>query len=166
MFLVSFRLRRLPVLVACGVIALAIVFGVFGLRNVLAADDAADTLGRSDRQRLSARTDEERVAFLQSFGWQVESEPLEIIEVIIPEQFDEMYTAYNEMQIAGGFDLAAHAGRRVRRFAYRITNYPGTDEPVRAHLLVYRDRIIGGDICSEVAGSFMHGFEMPQAGTN
>jgi hypothetical protein len=91
----------------------------------------------------------------------VESEPLEILEVIIPEEFDELYTAYNEMQIAQGFDLSEQAGRRVRRFAYRITNYPGTQEPVRAHILVYRDRVIGGDICSETAGGFMHGFEMP-----
>ena len=159
MFMLSFRLRRAPVFFTCIVLALAL-FGIFGLRSAIAAN-AQNAFGSRDRQRHSARTNEERIAFLESFGWQVQSEPLEILEVIIPEQFDELYTAYNEMQIAQGFDLSAQAGRRVKRFAYRITNYPGVEEPVRAHILVYRDRIIGGDICSEVAGGFMHGFEKP-----
>ena len=160
MFMVSIRLRRVPVMVACIALALAVILGVFGIRGALAAD-AQDAFGSRDRGRNAAGTNEQRIAFLESFGWQVESEPLEILEVIIPEQFDEIYTAYNEMQTAGGFDLSEHAGRRVKRFAYRITNYPGTQEPVRAHILVYRDKVIGGDICSEVAGGFMHGFNMP-----
>jgi hypothetical protein len=144
-------------------LALVIVFGVFGLRNVFAQSASEEAFGnRQERRSNAAKTNEERVAFLASYGWEVDPQALEILEVVIPEKFDEVYAAYNDMQKSQGFDLSGNAGRRVKRYAYRITNYPGTNDPVRAHILVYRDRVIGGDICSEIAGSFMHGFSPPQ----
>jgi len=163
MFMMSFRLRRIPVLIGCGVLALVIVFGVFGLRDVFAQNASEEVLGRQERRSNAARTNEDRIAFLASYGWETDPQALEILEVVIPEEFDEIYSAYNDMQKSQGFDLSNNAGRRVKRYAYRITNYPGTDDPVRAHILVYRDRVIGGDVCSEIAGSFMHGFASPKA---
>ena len=38
-----------------------------------------------------ASNNDERVAFLAQFGWQVEAEPLEIRDVAIPDPFDEVY---------------------------------------------------------------------------
>jgi hypothetical protein len=162
MFMLSFRLRRIPVLIGCAALALVIVFGVFGLRNVFAQNTTEAAFGnRQERHSNAARTNDERVKFLAFYGWEVQADPLEILEVIIPEKFDDVYEAYNDMQKSQGFDLSGNAGRRVKRYAYRITNYSGTDDPVRAHILVYRDRVIGGDVSSEIAGSFMHGFALP-----
>jgi hypothetical protein len=164
MFMLSFRLKRVPVLILCAVLALVIVFGVFGLKNVFATGASESVFGARNQQEkrsMSARTNDERIAFLTSFGWEVETEPIEILEVVIPEKFDDIYAAYNDMQKSQGFDLSKNTGDRCKRFAYRITNYPGVEEPVRAHLLVFKDKVIGGDICSEVAGSFMHGFNLP-----
>ena len=56
------------------------------------------------RQPIPGGTNEERVAFLESFGWQVQAEPTETREVMIPAQFNDVYTAYNVMQQAQGFD--------------------------------------------------------------
>ena len=53
-------------------------------------------------------------------------------------------------------DLEPYHGKRVKCWSYRIDNYPGEDD-VLAHLYVYNDKIIGGDICSTKLDGFMHG---------
>lgn len=113
--------------------------------------------GEEERQPVPGGTNEERVAYLQSFGWQVQTEPTETREVMIPAQFNDVYNAYNVMQKAQGFDLEPYAGEICTQYLYKIENYPDETE-VYATLLVYGDEIIGGDVaCSEVDG-FMHGF--------
>lgn len=103
-------------------------------------------------------TNEERIAFLQSFNWMVEEEPADTREVVIPAVFNDVYTAYNAMQNAQGFDLKDYAGEKCMQYRYIITNYPDCTDTVYATLLVCGDRIIGGDVSSEAKDGFMHGF--------
>ena len=113
--------------------------------------------GEEEAQPIPGGTNEERLAYLQSFGWQVQAEPTETREVMIPAQFNDVYTAYNVMQKAQGFDLEPYAGQICTQYLYKIENYPNESE-VYATLLVYGEEIIGGDVaCAEVDG-FMHGF--------
>lgn len=106
---------------------------------------------------VSGETNEERLSYLQSFGWEVEADPTETREVMIPAQFNDVYENYNAMQQAQGFDLRPYAGEVCTQYKYHITNYPGETE-VFATLLVHGQLVIGGDIaCAEVDG-FMHGF--------
>lgn len=113
--------------------------------------------GEEGHQPIPGGTNEERIAYLQSFGWQVQSEPVETREVMIPAQFNDVYTAYNVMQKAQGFDLEPYAGEICTQYLYKVENYPDEDE-VYATLLVYGEEIIGGDVaCAKVDG-FMHGF--------
>ena len=44
------------------------------------------------------------------------------------------------------------------RYVYKINNYPDAKEPVYATLLVYKDRIIGGDITDTTPGGRVRGF--------
>ena len=108
-------------------------------------------------QEYPGGTGEQRVAFLTGFGWEVEPNAVETREVMIPAEFDDVYTAYNVMQLSQGFDLRPYAGEVCTQYKYKINNYP--DEPeVYATLLVYGELIIGGDVaCAELDG-FMHGF--------
>lgn len=111
----------------------------------------------AEQEEILGGTEEQRVAFLQSFGWQVEPQAAETREVMIPAEFSDVYTAYNVMQQAQGFDLKPYAGQVCTQYKYKITNYPEEDE-VYATLLVQGDLIIGGDVaCGEIDG-FMHGF--------
>ena len=80
-------------------------------------------------------------------------------EVQIPGTFDEVYGNYNQMQLEQGFDLEKYAGERVRRYSYPLTNYPNSGDDIRANLLVYRGKIIGGDISSQIEGGFSTGFD-------
>lgn len=127
------------------------------------ARDSCETAGGSAVQ-IKAADHSERMAFLSQFGWEVSEEPVEVTEVIIPSEFDETYTEYNEIQKAQGFDLSAYAGMRVKRWTYSVKNYPGYENQscIRANLLVYDSKIIGGDICSVELDGFMHGFSMPK----
>ena len=57
-----------------------------------------------------------------------------------------------------GCDLSKYAGKRCKRYTYVIENYPGQAEGVRANILVYKNKVIGGDVCSVELDGFMHGF--------
>lgn len=103
-------------------------------------------------------TNEERIAFLPTFNWEVSEEPADVREVVIPAEFNDVYTAYNAMQNAQGFDLKPYAGEKCTQYRYMITNYPDQPEGVFATLLVFEDCIIGGDVAGETGEGFMHGF--------
>lgn len=105
-------------------------------------------------------TNEQRIAFLESFGWATENAPLEMQEVRIPTEKNEVFDRYNELQKSQGYDLTEYAGKNVKRYVYLITNHP-EQEDFRATLLVYRGKVIGGDIASTSSGGKMHGFNMP-----
>ena len=101
----------------------------------------------------------ERVEFLRQFGWEVDPEPVEIAEVTVPEEFDKVYQSYNELQKKQGFDLSKYAKKNVQRYTYRITNYDGYEGEVLVSILVYKNKVIGGDVCSADANGFIHGLD-------
>ena len=103
-----------------------------------------------------------RITFLKSYGWEVSEEPSEVVSVVIPQTFGDVYENYNAIQTAQGFDLSGYRGKEVRRYTYEVLNYPGQKDYIRANLLIYRGKVIGGDICSIFAeNGFMHGFAYP-----
>lgn len=150
-FSVHKRQIKMAVLVLC-IAVVAVAFFVVSKQGVEAAKEA--------QMNVRAATAEERIAYLSQFGWSVEEDPIEVSEVIIPETFDDTYTQYNELQKAQDFDLTVYAGKRVKRWIYRVTNYPGFEnrDCIQATLLVFDGQIIGGDICSTEIDGFMHGF--------
>lgn len=79
-------------------------------------------------------------------------------EVVIPAVFSDVYTAYNAMQNAQGFDLKPYAGEVCTQYRYIVTNYPGADTAVYATLLVREGNVVGGDVSSDAENGFMHGF--------
>ena len=109
------------------------------------------------------KTNEDRVGFLSQFGWQVKSEPIENSEVTIPDSFDKIFVGYNEIQKRQGLDLSKYKNKKVMRYTYEVTNYPNYDGTVYATVIIYRNKVIAGDICSADVKGFIHGFVPPQA---
>ena len=105
------------------------------------------------------KTGEDRIEFLKQFGWEVKREPVENVEVTIPAEFDKVFVGYNEIQRRQGLDLSRYKKKKVMRYTYEVTNYEGAEGVVYANLLVYRNRVIGGDVCSADTSGFIHGFE-------
>ena len=100
----------------------------------------------------------DRVEFIAGFGWQVAQTPIEEVTVSIPAEFDTVYLGYNDIQKAQGLNLAKYKGKEVVRYTYEVTNYDGYDGTVYVNLLVYRNKVVGGDVCSADSSGFIHGF--------
>lgn len=106
---------------------------------------------------LHASNNDERVAFLASFGWTVQADPVKMQQVRIPDTASEVFDRYNQLQQSQGFDLAQYAGKTAQQFVYEISN-EAQEGPVYATVLVYKETIIGGDVSSAATGGVMHGF--------
>ncbi|MGI6180830.1 MAG: DUF4830 domain-containing protein [Agathobaculum sp.] len=146
-----------------GVLALgAVVWGVAALAPKSAetvSAEAAEEIGLDTR----LKTNEQRVALLEGFGWKVEAEPRSEREVQIPKTFDDTYQAYNAIQLGQGLDLTPYQGKRATLYTYELTEYPTGAEGVTANLLIRRNRLIAADISAAEADGFVHGITgMPE----
>ncbi len=112
------------------------------------------TMSAKDFKNIA--TNDDRIAFLKKYGWEVVTEPHEVAEVDIPVNFDAVYEKYNQLQIGEGLDLEKYKGKSVKRYTYLVSNYD-YEGTVYANLLIYKDRVIGGDICSAKLDGFVHG---------
>lgn len=105
------------------------------------------------------KTNEDRINFLKQFGWEVNPEAVEMVEIIIPKEFDAIYKKYNDVQKAQSLNLEKYKNKAVKRYTYEVLGYPNYNETVYTNLLIYNDKVIGGDICSAKLDGFMHGFD-------
>ena len=159
MFVYSVKTSKAKIgalLLAIGAVVIAVAMTLTGSKTPAANDGAVN---------VRAENSAERSAFLSQYGWKISSEPVEVSEVIIPEDFDAGYSEYASMNKAAGFDLEPYKGMRAKRWTYDVLNYPGlenTNGIVQANLLVFEGRVIGGDICSLEQGGFIHCFDMPE----
>ena len=120
-------------------VALATLITLIAFIPVSAVDDTAPVSGNIKINYSGIKTEEDRIEFLRQFGWEVKPEAVESVEVTIPENFDKIFTAYNEMQKRQGLDLSKYKKKNVQRYTYEITNYDGYDGVVYANILVYRN---------------------------
>ncbi len=104
------------------------------------------------------KTNEDRIAFLSQFGWEVEEKAVETEQITVPDEFDKVYESYNTLQKKQGLDLSDYKRRDVTRYTYKVTNYPDYGKDVYANVIVYKNKVIGGDICSADVNGFIHGF--------
>ena len=159
MFVCSMKMSRIKIFAVFAVVLIAALIGI----GVLASSRGeANTSASAQTPKLLAETNEQRIDFLKQFGWEVSTEPVEVVEVVIPTEFDQTYEKYNIIQKKQGFDLEDYKGKRVKRWTYEITNYPDGKTGVRANLLVLDDKIIGGDVSSVELDGFMHGVQLEE----
>ena len=158
MFIYSMRANTIKFF---AVVCVALVTLITLIAFVPTYSDSADQPVSKDAEINydKVKTNEDRIAFLEQFGWKVKSEPITASEVKIPEQFDKVFASYNEIQKRQGLDLSKYRNKNVMRYTYELTEYDGYDGVVYANMIVYRNKVIGGDICSADVTGFIHGFE-------
>lgn len=154
MFVLTAKLSKAKIAIAAviiiAIIALLIVF--------LGGGDKAP----AQEEPITVSSNDDRVAFLASFGWSVNAEPVQTQQVTIPSKDDsEVFSRYNELQISQGYDLTSYAGENAMRYVYEVLNYPDATAPVYATVLVYNSTVIGGDITCSAPDAPIHGFAMP-----
>ena len=157
MFVLTFKSNKGRLLIALIVVALLISL----LMALIFSGIGQGTFAVSSNFRYStaAETNEDRVAFLKQFDWDVSEDPVEVRQVLIPEDFSGPFENYNNMQKMQGLDLLPYAGVSVKCYTYEIYNFPtDTGDKILANLLVYQGKVIGGDVCSAKLDGFMQGF--------
>ena len=157
MFIYSFRASTLKffalLLLAAGALTALIIFV-----PAYEGDSYSDTAAKISYADIE--TNDDRIAFLSQFGYKVSAEPIESVELTLPDNFDRVFSGYNELQKAQGLDLSKYKGKTVTRYTYEVIDYPGHEgETIYANLIIRKDRVIAGDICSADPSGFIHGFE-------
>lgn len=109
------------------------------------------------------KTPSDVVGFLRQFGWEVEEAPVEEVTMKIPAEFDKVMNAYNELQKNQGLDLSKYRGKQVTRYTYQVKNYPNYQGTVFANVILYKNKVIGGDVCSSDVTGFISGFGYPES---
>ena len=102
-----------------------------------------------------------RIQFLTSLGYSVNVSSEEEQEFRIPMEFGDVYSNYNEIQKEIGTDLYCYRGAECTRFTYTMVS---ESETFRVNLLVYNDRIIGGDVCTVSLGGEMMPLAVQKSG--
>lgn len=157
MFIFSIKPKKKTLFAILAVIIIAVsLFVVFGGQKEQAV------FSSKQKNEIILNTNEERREFLKRFGWETSEEPIEVVEITIPAEFDEVYKAYNELQKEQGYDLTPYKQQTAKRFTYQIKNYPNVSDEVRANLILIDGKLIGGDVMTTRLNGFMHGFSLPK----
>lgn len=111
----------------------------------------------SGNSGIPGATNNERIAYIQSFGWDTGAVPDKVNEIRIPARFDDAYTQYNAIQKEQGFDLRKYRAFTAMKYTYSIKNYDNADPvvPIYANLIVIDGEIVGADISSAAANGFV-----------
>ena len=140
------------VLIVLGAIA-ALLIGIIALFG------GENTTATSATTSPAVSDNDSRVSFLKDFGWEVTTSPVESCQVRVPSDTSEVFDRYNQLQQTQGYDLSHYAGKKVMRYVYKVTNYPGATDPVYATVLVYKNQIIGGDVTNTASGGKIQSFK-------
>ncbi len=147
--------------VRLGALVCLAVFLLLGIAIVADAGVVAEEAAVEAVSYSKIRTDEDRLSFLSSLGWQTTGTVVEEESFTLPESFDRVLLGYNEIQRDQGLDLSHYRGKKVTRYTYEITNYPDYNGKVYANLIVSRSKVIAGDISAADPMGFVRGLERP-----
>ena len=150
MFIYSVRASTLRFF-ACIILCIAVLILLLSLGSVETVYASASGM---EINYGGMKTNEDRVAFIESFGIKVNSEPTREETFTMPDSFDRIILGYNQIQKSQGLDLTKYERKRVTHYAYEVTNYD-SDGKVYVNLLVYRSRIVAADISSADDGGFV-----------
>ncbi len=154
-FTAKFTKRRIVAFfLALGIITCS---AVVIARNVNEQENPEAETETLNTEVKSVKTNEDRLNVLSSYGWEVEAEPIEFMEVRIPEEFDGVYKEYAELQMKQGLDMAPYAGKRAMKYTYKVKNHPNSSDGVVANIIICRNKLIAGDVSSPKLGGFMQG---------
>ncbi len=107
-----------------------------------------------DSSDYSINSNAGRIKFLSRLGLEVDDTTGQVAEVVIPEEFNDVYENYNKIQKQAGYDLSEYSGKTVVKYTYEVKNYDG-DDTVLVNILTYGNKVIGGDVCSTAVDGFM-----------
>lgn len=148
MFIYTAKLNKKKVIAA--IVAAAVVVCLI---IVLAGREKAQPASVAS-MKITRQEDVE--TYLESLGWEISQEPIDVQEIVIPMDFSDTYGQYNDLQKKQGYDLTSYAGFSAVRYTYEILNYTDDSGKVVADIIVSGKQIVAADIQSVKLDGFMH----------
>lgn len=161
MFVYSFKASTLKFFGVIGVATILLIALVFLIPTYSNQTTAEIALMNESISFENVKSVDDGKRFLAQYGWEVDSVPVEECEISVPKEFDKVMTSYNEIQKQQGLDLTKYAKKTAFRYTYKITNYPNYEGTVYANIIIYKNKVIAGDVCSADAKGFIHTLSMP-----
>lgn len=162
MFVVSVKSSKIRIILAIVFVAIVGVCALFFFGK-----EYSSAVVSEGAISLRASNEKERTAFLSQFGWDFDTEPASVREVVIPAEFDDIYNEYNALQKRQSFDLERYKGQIVKKWTYNINNYPGYEGKtgfVQANLLIYNGNVIASDITLPGKNPKIYTIDYPEKG--
>lgn len=97
----------------------------------------------SSANNFDGSTNQKRIEYITSLGLSVEETCVSTKQIVIPKEFNDVYKEYNLLQSKAGFDLSNYKGKSAEVIAYKLRKSESL-----VTLIIYKGRIIGGDISS------------------
>lgn len=124
-FFITLKRRHLAVILAI----IIIVFLIFS------------QIASAKTNSIDGSTNAKRTEYIKCLGIEPDDSNVSSKEITIPQDFNEVYKEYNRLQKKAGFDLSRYKGEAATVYNYNIC---GSDREL--HLIVCKNKIIGGDI--------------------
>lgn len=147
MFVYTARFSRKKAVLA-GIVTALIILGIILFISLRSA-------GFADAASGGVKTNEDRVSYLTSLGWIVDSQPIDSRDIVIPRSFDGVYAEYLSLQNQQGYPLEEYGGMEATRYTYKVRNWSGSEADVVADIIVCGQSVIAGDIQSTALDGFM-----------
>ncbi len=129
---------------------LAVLFGIFICVAVIGYEFYI-----AGNQIQNAKTNADRLMFIEQSGYTVLDKNPTAKSVTLPQKFYDVYEGYNALQKKSGYDLSYYKGCEVMMYTYSINPPSGYNDESVINIIVYNDRVIGGDVSSKTFGGFM-----------
>ena len=96
------------------------------------------------------------IEYISSFNWRVVEKPCDIAYLTVPNEFDTVFSAYNDIVKEAGFDLSRYKGAHITRYSYTVVNHRDSDSGlIRINIFVHKGKIISADISSLAKDGFI-----------
>ena len=128
---------------------------------IFAVDYAISGGGEAAPSPQNVSDNDARVSYLSAWGWEVDPSAVETLDLVLPEALGDSYEDYNALQAETGMDLESYCGKRVKRYTYRVSNYPENVEGVQANLYLSGDTVIAGDVMAPGEDGFIRSLRYP-----
>lgn len=106
---------------------------------------------------IDVKKESGRIDYLRELGYGVSEAAPEKTSEKIPEVFDASYESYNDLQRSQGFDLKRYSGKKVTGYTYELLSLPDGKETENERylvtLIVYKNKVVGADVCCPDNGS-------------
>ena len=119
--------------------------------------------GCSEEGPAPLLTNDDRVSYLLSLGWEIDPEPVETLHLQLPDSLEGTeYEDYNETQLPQGFDLSPCCGKQLTRYTYAILNYPGGRTDAQLDLYLCEGTVVAGDVIALGENGFVGPLAFPE----